>query len=131
MDTALVHSGGDRSISLRGNFYTPITCKITSFSRRGDSCCCDGWPDSPAQSSTFRKAELVRYIIEQGADACAATSDEEASLHSTCSLSSPSKQPQAVSIVQMFIDQGADLKAEDNTGATLKFLTLARFFIAL
>jgi ankyrin len=75
------------------------------------------------------EAELVRYLIEQGEDACAATSDGETSLHSACSLSNPSKQPQAASIVQMLIDHGADLKAKDNTGATPLFLRLLAFSI--
>ncbi|KAF1841020.1 ankyrin [Cucurbitaria berberidis CBS 394.84] len=60
--------------------------------------------------------EIVRSLIEQGADVCAATTGGEKILHSICSIGNCPQIPERISTPEMLLDRGANVDAGNETG---------------
>jgi ankyrin repeat protein len=70
----------------------------------------------------MRHDDLVRYLIEQGANVGAVTESGETALHVLCSISTTWQSLDLLSIADMLLKHGANLEAKNNTGATPLYL---------
>lgn len=81
--------------------------------------------DQTALHGTARPSgtELIRYLIEQGADVRTVTADKGKVSHSACWYDSASIRSQILSVTDMRINHRANLDARDKTGATPLYLS--------
>ncbi len=115
----LVENGADINAKMTSGPRVPHFMVENEADDKVKAANSDGWTPLHFYVSSGIVTELIRFLIDEGADINAKTSDGRTALHFLCSLSYYSvMNDNFFYVIRLLIEKGADVKAKDNIGLT-------------